>query len=99
MNKWFNKQKPITLGFITAVTVFIMIILLNFFTPLFKEVVQLLKFSFTMSLLTFFMFWALFYTAEKSSIIFDEINSLFISAKKVKTTEKRLYSEWENKRK
>lgn len=87
INKWFNKQKPITLGFISAVTGFIICYIMSYFTEVVFEQIAVIKFCGAISLLMFFMSWLLFSMGEKSSIIFDEINSLFISAKKVKTKE------------
>lgn len=85
MNKWLNKQKPITLGFITAVTAFITCYIMSYFTEVVFEQLTVIKFCGAISLLMFLMSWSLFAMGESSSKIFDEIDLLFISAKKTKT--------------
>jgi len=70
MNKWFNKQKPITLGFITGISCFI----LGFTLMMLADENILgyknnLKISFLLSVLMFFMSWLLFSIGKKSSII------------------------------
>lgn len=88
--KWFNRQKPITLGFITAITCGIMIIILSYFTDRVFKLNDILKLSGAMSLLMFFMSWALFYQGERSSKVFEEIDALLIRAKKAKTEKELL---------
>lgn len=83
--KWFNRQKPITLGFITSMSCFIMIITLNNYAISDIGIEQVLKFSLAMCSLVFFMSWLIFYQEEKSSNIFKEIDELYYRAKKVKT--------------
>lgn len=85
MNKWLNKQKPITLGFITAMLVFILLGVLAQFVEEVINLEQIIKFNLAVSVLMFFMSWLLFSMGEKSSIIFDEITELYTRAKKAKT--------------
>ncbi len=80
-----NKQKPLTLGFITGITCFIVGIILSYFidTPL--NLVKALKLVGFMSTVMFFVSWTMFYQGERSSLIFEEIDDLQNHAKKVKT--------------
>jgi len=87
MNKWFNKQKPITLGFITGFTCFIICYVMSYFTETIIKPITVIKFCSVISILIFFMAWSLFYTAESSWKIFDEISELYFRAKKAKTKE------------
>lgn len=85
MNKWFNKQKPITLGFITGISCFLSCYIMSYFTEVdFKQVI-VIKLCGVIGTLTFFMSWLLFYMGEKSMEVFDEIESLYFHAKKAKT--------------
>ena len=83
--KWINRQKPITLAFITGISCEIMIIILSYFTDAVFKLNDVLKLSSAMSLLIFFVSWALFYMGERSSFMFEEIDELYYRAKKVKT--------------
>lgn len=85
MNKWLNKQKPITLGFITGSICFITCYIMSYFTEVGFEQIDVIKFCGTIGVLMFFMSWGLFSIGEKSSKIFDEITELYIRAKKAKT--------------
>ena len=85
MNKWLNKQKPITLGFITAITCYMSCYMMSCYTETEFKQLTVLKFCGSISLLVFFMSWMMFYQGEKSSKIFKEIDELYYSAKKVKT--------------
>ena len=88
--KWFNGQKPITLAFITAITCEVMIITLSYFTDTVFKLNDVLKFSGAISLLMFFVSWALFYMGERSSFMFEEIDALYWRAKKIKTVDELL---------
>lgn len=83
--RWFNRQKPITLGFITAITCFIIMILLSSFTVTGLSTEEILKLDLSISTLVFFLSFLMFYQGEKSSIIFKEIDELYYLAKKAKT--------------
>lgn len=87
MNKWLNKQKPITLGFITAISCGIAVLILTSFVEEGIEWKSSLKLSGAASILMFFMAWLLFYMGESSMKVFEEIESLYFRAKKVKTKE------------
>ncbi len=85
MNKWFNKQKPLTLGFITGISCFIIGVIFSYFIDAPFDLIKSLKFIGIMSTVMFLMAWGSFSMGEKSSIIFDEIESLYFRAKKAKT--------------
>lgn len=85
MIKWMNKQKPITLGFITGVSCFVMGITLSCFIDVPFDLVKALKLVGFMSIVMFFVSWMMFYQGERSNRIFKEIDELYYSAKKVKT--------------
>ena len=88
--KWINRQKPITLAFITGISCEIMIIILSYFTDAVFKLNDVLKLSSAMSLLIFFVSWALFYMGERSSFMFEEIDALYWRAKKIKTVDELL---------
>ena len=87
MIKWFNKQKPATIAFITATTIFILILVLSQFALIDLTNLQIVKFSGTVSLLIFFISWLMIYQVDSSIKIFKEIDLLYFSAKKAKTRE------------
>lgn len=85
MNKWLNRQKPITLGLITGILCFTTCYILSYFTQGAFEQIPVLKFCGAIGILMFFMGWALFYMGESSVKVFDEIETLYFRAKKAKT--------------
>lgn len=85
MIKWMNKQKPITLGFVTAVTSFTIGMVFSYYASLDFNFLYSLKLVGFLSGVSFFISWAMFYQGERSSKIFKEIDELYYSAKKVKT--------------
>lgn len=87
MNKWFNKQKPITLGFITAVLCTAMMYFLSYLTEAVFDQKTIFKLCGGIGCLMFFMSWGLFSMAKISEKTFDDILDLYISAKKAKTKE------------
>lgn len=80
-----NKQKPITLGFITAVTSFTIGMVFSYFIDIPFDLIKSLKLVGFLSSVMFLVSWAMFYQGERSSRIFKEIDELYYSAKKVKT--------------
>jgi len=95
MIKWFNKQKPVTLAFITALTTSIMILVLSQLALIDLNDLEFIKFNLAISFLMFFLSWLMFHQAESSSKVFEEIDILYFSAKKAKTKEE--LTETENK--
>ena len=85
MNKWLNKQKPITLGFIMAILGSILVYVLSYFTEPVFEQISVLKMCGAIGCLMFFMSWGLFSMAESSLKVFKEIDDLQNRAKKIKT--------------
>lgn len=85
MNKWFNKQKPTTLAYITALSCFVLTFLMSYFTENVFTLEAVFKFSFAVFCFTFFLSWMMFYQGERSGKIFDEIDELQNRAKKIKT--------------
>ena len=85
MIKWMNKQKPLTLGFITGISSFIVCYVMSYFTEVDFKQTDVLKFCGSISILVFFVSWMMFYQGERSSLIFEEIDDLQNRAKKAKT--------------
>jgi len=85
MIKWINKQKPLTLGFITGINCFVIGMLFSYYSDLQFDLVAYLKLVGFLSTIMFFVSWMMFYQGERSSRIFKEIDELYYSAKKVKT--------------
>ncbi len=85
MIKWFNRQKPITLGFITAITSSIAGLMFLHYVGIIGITVNSVKFVGVMFTFVLFFSWLLFHQGEKSSDIFKEIDELYYRAKKVKT--------------
>jgi len=86
MNKWFNKQKPLTLAFITGITAFLLCLSMSYFLidNNFGKL-EVLTFSTVISLLGFFISWLMLNMIESSIKVFDEISELYFRAKKIKT--------------
>ena len=82
MIKWMNKQKPLTLGFVTGISSFIVCYVMSYFTEVDFKQTDVLKFCGSISILVFFVSWLMFYQGERSSRIFKEIDELYYSAKK-----------------
>ena len=87
MNKWFNKQKPITLGFITAISAFIMCFTMLKYFSISGYDLALIKASGAICTIMFFLSWMMFSSADSSQKVFKEIESLYFRAKKAKTKE------------
>lgn len=85
MIKWINKQKPITLGFITGISCFVIGVAFSYFTDIPFDLIKSLKLVGFLSSVMFLVSWVMFYQGERSSRIFKEIDELYYSAKKVKT--------------
>lgn len=80
-----NRQKPLTLGFITGINCFVIGMLFSYYSDLQFDLVVSLKLIGFLSTIMFFVSWMTFYQGERSSRIFKEIDELYYSAKKVKT--------------
>mgnify|MGYP003435149025 CR=1 FL=1 len=95
-----NKQKPLTLGFVTGMSCFIIGTILSCFIDTPFDLVKALKLVGFMSTIVFFLSWLMFYQGERSSRIFKEIDELYYSAKKVKTKAEltKLIKEYNNLR-
>jgi hypothetical protein len=87
MIKWFNKQKPVTIAFITAITVFVLNLILIEFLLIDLNTLQFIKFNLAMSSLIFYLSWLMNCQVESSIKVFKEIDLLYFSAKKIKTKE------------
>jgi hypothetical protein len=85
MIKWMNKQKPLTLGFITGISCLIVGVVFSYFIDTPFDLINSLKLVGFLSSVMFLVSWAMFYQGERSSRIFKEIDELYYSAKKVKT--------------
>jgi hypothetical protein len=80
-----NKQKPLTLGFITGISCLIIGVVFSYFIDTPFDLINSLKLVGFLSSVMFLVSWAMFYQGERSSRIFKEIDELYYSAKKVKT--------------
>ena len=85
MIKWMNKQKPLTLGFITGISCLIIGVVFSYFIDTPFDLLKALKLVGFLSTVMFFVSWMMFYQGERASRIFKEIDELYYSAKKVKT--------------
>jgi sensor histidine kinase YesM len=85
MVKWMNKQKPLTLGFITGISCFIIGVVFSYFIDTPFDLINSLKLVGFLSSVMFLVSWGMFYQGERASRIFKEIDELYYSAKNVKT--------------